>query len=106
VLVFCFRGRYILHFFAPKKRQNSCPDYLVLVLRQALTKRKIAGGSRSFPSFVDTTSLLTVIQSCRTQGRSVLTFFRQVLVSLHRPLDKVVSLIPTADFFPSVNPQT
>lgn len=41
-------------------------------LRLGVTKRKIAGGSRSFSGFVDTARLLTVIQSCRAQGRSVL----------------------------------
>ena len=48
-------------------------------LRLGVTKRKIAGGSRSFSGFVDTARLLTVIQSCRAQGRSVLTFLRQGL---------------------------
>jgi hypothetical protein len=75
-------------------------------LRLGVTKRKIAGASRSFAGFVDTARLLSVIQSCRAQGRSVLTFFRQALAPLHHPLDTVVSLIPTADFSPSVNPQT
>jgi len=69
-----------------------------------VTKRKIAGGSRSLGGFVDTTRLLTVIQSCRAQGRSVLTFFRQALASVHHPLNTVVSLIPTADFSLFVNP--
>ncbi|CCI35087.1 hypothetical protein MICAK_1320002 [Microcystis aeruginosa PCC 9701] len=49
---------------------------LLYFLPQTLTKRKIAGGSHSFRGFVDTARLLTVIQSCRAQGRSVLTFFR------------------------------
>lgn len=75
-------------------------------LRLGVTKRKIAGGSRSFSGFVDTARLLTVIQSCRAQGRSVLTFLRQALVSVHHSLDAVVSLLPNADFSPSVNPQT
>ncbi|WP_196219735.1 hypothetical protein [Microcystis aeruginosa] len=73
-------------------------------LPQTLTKRKIAGGSRSFSGFVDTARLLTVIQSCRAQGRSVLTFLRQALASVHHPLNTVVSLIPTADFSLFVNP--
>jgi transposase len=73
-------------------------------LRLGVTKRKIAGGSRSLGGFVDTTRLLTVIQSCRAQGRSVLTFFRQALASVHHPLNTVVSLIPTADFSLFVNP--
>jgi transposase len=73
-------------------------------LRLGVTKRKIAGGSRSFSGFVDTARLLTVIQSCRAQGRSVLTFLRQALASVHHPLNTVVSLIPTADFSLFVNP--
>ena len=73
-------------------------------LRLGVTKRKIAGGSRSLGGFVDTARLLTVIQSCRAQGRSVLTFFRQALASVHHPLNTVVSLIPTADFSLFVNP--
>jgi hypothetical protein len=36
MLVFRFQERYILHFFAPKKRRNPYSDYLVLVLQQAL----------------------------------------------------------------------
>ena len=51
-------------------------------LRLGVTKRKIAGGSRSFSGFVDTASLLTVIQSCRAQSRSVLAFLRLALVDL------------------------
>ena len=73
-------------------------------LPQTLTKRKIAGGSRSFSGFVDTARFLTVIQSCRAQGRSILTFFRQALASVHHPLNTVVSLILTADFSLFVNP--
>jgi hypothetical protein len=36
MLVFGFSERYILHFLAPKKRRNPCPEYLVFVLQQAL----------------------------------------------------------------------
>ena len=52
--------------------------------------------------FSHTASLLTVIQSCRAQGRSVLEFFREALASVDE--DNIVSLIPTPDFF--VNPFT
>jgi hypothetical protein len=38
MLVFRFQERYILHFFAPKKRRNPYSDYLVLVLQQTLSK--------------------------------------------------------------------
>lgn len=48
-------------------------------LRTAVTKRKVSGGSRSLARFAQTAVLLSVIQSCRLQGRSVLTFFQQAL---------------------------
>ncbi len=44
-------------------------------LRLAVTKRKISGGSRSMERFQDTANLLTVIQTCRHQGRSVRRVF-------------------------------
>jgi transposase len=52
--------------------------------------------------FSHTASLLTVIQSCRVQGRSVLEFLREALASVDE--DNFVSLIPTSDYF--VNPFT
>jgi transposase len=62
-------------------------------LRLAVTKRKVSGGSRSMARFRQTTHLLSVIQSCRLQGRSVITFFQQALQS---PLtgEPCPSLIP------------
>lgn len=48
-------------------------------LRTAVTKRKVCGGSRSIERFQQTANLLSVIQSCRLQGRSVITFFQQAL---------------------------
>jgi len=50
-------------------------------LRLAVTKRKVCGGSRSMDRFAQTADLLSVIQTCRTQGRSVIQFFKQVLRS-------------------------
>ena len=44
-----------------------------------MTKRKVCGGSRSLERFRHTANLLSVIQSCRLQGRSVLLFFEQAL---------------------------
>jgi len=41
-------------------------------LRLAVTKRKV--GSRSMDRFAETADLLSVVQTCRRQGRSVLTF--------------------------------
>ena len=57
-----------------------------------VTKRKVSGGSRSMEGFSNTASLLTVIQSCRSQGRSVLEFFRQALAFVEG--DTTISLIP------------
>jgi transposase len=48
-------------------------------LRVAVTKRKVSGGSRSLERFGQTANLLSVIQSCRLQGRSIITFFQQAL---------------------------
>jgi transposase len=63
-------------------------------LRLAVTKRKVSGGSRSMERFQHTANLLTVVQTCRRQGRSVIDFFAQALIadsnnSLSRP-----SLLP------------
>jgi transposase len=63
-------------------------------LRLAVTKRKVSGGSRSMERFQHTANLLTVVQTCRRQGRSVIDFFTQALIadssnSLSRP-----SLLP------------
>ena len=43
----------------------------------AVTKRKVSGGSRSMQGFEETGNLLSVIQTCRFQARSVMTFFRE-----------------------------
>ncbi len=48
-------------------------------LRLAVTKRKISGGSRSLSRFEDTASLLTVVQTCRRQKRSIIGFFASAL---------------------------
>ena len=48
-------------------------------LRLAVTKRKVSGGSRSLERFANTASLLTVVQTCRTQQRSVIDFFAKAL---------------------------
>ena len=48
-------------------------------LRLAVTKRTVCGRSRSMEGFADTANLLTVIQTCRAQGRSALEFFRQAI---------------------------
>lgn len=48
-------------------------------LRLAVTKRKVSGGSRSMKRFQQTADLLSVVQTCRRQGRSVMKFFQQAL---------------------------
>ena len=51
-------------------------------LRLAVTKRKVCGGSRSMEGFAQTAILLSVIQTCRAQGRSALAFFQQALMAI------------------------
>ena len=51
-------------------------------LRLAVTKRKVSGGSRSMDRFKHTANLLTVVQTCRRQGRSVIDFFEKALVAI------------------------
>ncbi|HEY9299351.1 MAG TPA: IS66 family transposase, partial [Phormidium sp.] len=48
-------------------------------LRPSVTKRKVSGGSRSMKRFEETADLLSVIQTCRFQARSVMAFFREAL---------------------------
>lgn len=63
-------------------------------LRLAVTKRKVCGGSRSMSRFAQTADLLSVIQTCRAQGRSVITFFKQALQGMVFPAVPKPSLIP------------
>lgn len=58
-------------------------------LRLAVTKRKVCGGSRSMHGLYNTAALLTVIQTCKAQGKSVVDFFRQALID-----PDLLSLIP------------
>jgi transposase len=48
-------------------------------LRLAVTKRKISGGSRSLERFGDTANLLTIVQTCRNQKRSVIDFLASAI---------------------------
>jgi transposase len=48
-------------------------------LRPSVTKRKVSGGSRSMKRFEETANLLSVIQTCRFQARSVMAFFREAI---------------------------
>lgn len=65
-------------------------------LRLAVTKRKVCGGSRAMKRFEQTAHLLSVIQTCRAQGRSAIEFFKQALKSLQQTQLPALSLIPQA----------
>jgi len=65
-------------------------------LRLAVTKRKVSGGSRSFERLKQTASNLSVIQTCRFQGRSVVDFFEQTLMATISFTERP-SLIPQFD---------
>jgi transposase len=66
-------------------------------LRLAVTKRKVSGGSRSMSRFQDTANLLTVIQTCRRQRRSVIEFFEQAIKARLNPAVQTPSLIPQVE---------
>lgn len=63
-------------------------------LRLAVTKRKVSGGSRSMGRFAQTADLLSVIQTCRRQGRSVMEFFRKALMARSESGTSQPSLLP------------
>lgn len=63
-------------------------------LRLAVTKRKVSGGSRSMQRFEHTANLLTVVQTCRRQQRSVITFLQQALQALVTDSRETPSLLP------------
>ena len=63
-------------------------------LRLAVTKRKVSGGSRSMERFKHTANLLTVVQTCRRQGRSVIDFFEQALRAKSNSSQARPSLVP------------
>lgn len=63
-------------------------------LRLAVTKRKVSGGSRSLCRFEDTASLLTVVQTCRSQERSAINFFAEALRAHVGHANAYPSLIP------------
>jgi len=63
-------------------------------LRLAVTKRKVSGGSRSIDRFAQTADLLSVVQTCRRQGRSAIEFFKQALIALSGMEKPLPSLLP------------
>lgn len=63
-------------------------------LRLAVTKRKVSGGSRSMERFSETATLLSVAQTCRFQGRSVMQFLREALMAMAHSQLSFPSLIP------------
>lgn len=68
-------------------------------LRLAVTKRNVCGGSRSMSGFAQTAMLLSVIQTCRAQGRSALKFFQRALIAASSSDEEqpMPSLIPCSD---------
>jgi hypothetical protein len=75
------------HFFGELGSERS--------LRLAVTKHKVCGGSRSMTGFAQMAVLLTVIQTCRAQGRSALVFFQETLFATASRNDLTMSsLIP------------
>ena len=63
-------------------------------LRLAVTKRKVSGGSRSMDRFAQTADLLSVVQTCRRQGRSVVRFFQEALMANSGSSKSQPSLLP------------
>jgi transposase len=63
-------------------------------LRLAVTKRKVSGGSRSMKRFEQTADLLSVVQTLRRQGRSVIQFFQSALVRESQLDNSSLSLLP------------
>ena len=63
-------------------------------LRLAVTKRKVSGGSRSMERFKHTANLLTVVQTCRRQGRCVIDFFAQSIRAHSGHSQSRPSLVP------------
>ena len=60
----------------------------------AVTKRKVSGGSRSMERFKHTANLLTVVQTCRRQGRKGIDFFAQALLADSNDYLSRPSLLP------------
>ncbi|MEG4291036.1 IS66 family transposase, partial [Microcoleus sp. C2C3] len=54
---------------------------------------KVSGGSRSMSRFEQTADLLSVIQTCRFQGKSAIAFFRDA-ISAHSCGFFMPSLVP------------
>ncbi|MBW4697553.1 MAG: transposase [Aphanocapsa lilacina HA4352-LM1] len=66
--------------------------------RLAVTKRQVSGESRSRERFTQTADLLSVIETCRRQGRSAIEFFVEFFVpalqAAHQAGFVMPSLIP------------
>ncbi len=63
-------------------------------LRLGVTKRKVSGGSRSMARFEKTAKLLSVVQTCRFQGRSFMEFLKEALSAMAHPELPYPTLIP------------
>ena len=67
-----------------------------LTLPLVVTKGKVSGGSVSMERFQYTANLLTVIQTCRPQGLSLIEFFDQPIKAMVNSALQIPSLIPLA----------
>lgn len=63
-------------------------------LRLAVTKRKVSSGSRSMNRFAQTADLLSVVQTLRRQGRSVMRFFQAAVMASLGNSKSQPSLLP------------
>jgi transposase len=59
-----------------------------------VTQRKVCGGSLSLELFQHHANLLTVIQTCRRQGLSLIGFFDQPMKAMVHSALQTPSLIP------------
>ncbi|WP_051358175.1 hypothetical protein [Rubidibacter lacunae] len=66
-------------------------------LRLAVTKRMVSGESPSWSGFEGTADLLSVIQTCRAQGRSAMEFLVEAAALAARGRSQELSLIPSCD---------
>lgn len=63
-------------------------------LSLAVTKQQVLRGSHSMNQFVQTSNLLSVVQTCQRQGKSVLEFFQKVLMAQAGDEKPLLSSLP------------
>lgn len=67
-----------------------------------MTKRKLSAGSRSMSRFEKTAKLLSVVQTCRFQGRSFMQFLKEALSAIAHPGLPYPTLIQTVPTSPPI----